>query len=344
MGRRILITGLATLWGGQLARALEADPDVDVILGLDARAPKVTLDRTEYVRTDGSYSALARIVRATQVDTIVHTSLLADSTGMTEGALHEANVIGTMNLLAAATAGTSVSHLVVRSSTVVYGSALRDPVWPREDQARTGPARNELERSLVEVEGNLADFAQDNPRTQVSLLRFADVLGPDVDTPISRALGRGIAPCVAGFDPLVQFVEQGDARRALELVVRQQIPGTYNVAADGRLPWGEVAAICEARLVPLPPVLTGAFAAPLTWAGLLDLPPELLTRLRYGGAVDNQALKAAGFAYRFTSAGAVESFAVAREGPGRAYRPAHRYNEGLEEFLAHSPAVARPEP
>ena len=79
MGRRVLVTGLGSFWGGRVAQALEEDPDVDVIIGLDTREPSVPLDRTEYVRVDESYSILSRIVRATQVDTIVHTFLVVDS-------------------------------------------------------------------------------------------------------------------------------------------------------------------------------------------------------------------------------------------------------------------------
>ena len=80
MGRRVLVTGLGTFWGGRVAQALEADPDVEVIVGLDPEEPTVELERTEYVRTDENYSILARIVKATQVDTIVHTFLVVDST------------------------------------------------------------------------------------------------------------------------------------------------------------------------------------------------------------------------------------------------------------------------
>ncbi|MEJ7583688.1 MAG: NAD-dependent epimerase/dehydratase family protein, partial [Acidimicrobiales bacterium] len=102
MGRRVLITGLGTFWGGRVAQALEAQPDVDVIIGLDTMEPKVKLERTEYVRSDENYSILSRIVKATGVDTIVHTFLVVDSTQMSARTMHEINVIGTMNLFAAA--------------------------------------------------------------------------------------------------------------------------------------------------------------------------------------------------------------------------------------------------
>src|SRR5699024_4878304 len=104
MARRVLVTGLGTFWGGRIAQALEADPSVEVIIGLDTREPRVKLERTEYVRSDENYSILSRIVRATGVDTIAHTFLVVDSTQMSSRSMHEINVIGTMNLLAAASA------------------------------------------------------------------------------------------------------------------------------------------------------------------------------------------------------------------------------------------------
>ena len=79
MGRRVLITGLDSFWGGRMAQALESEPDVEMILGLGTDDPKVPLERTEFVRSDQKYSILNRIVRATQVDTIVHTFLEINS-------------------------------------------------------------------------------------------------------------------------------------------------------------------------------------------------------------------------------------------------------------------------
>ena len=46
MGRRVLVTGLGSFWGGRVAQTLEQDPEVDVIIGLDTREPSVPLDRT----------------------------------------------------------------------------------------------------------------------------------------------------------------------------------------------------------------------------------------------------------------------------------------------------------
>ena len=344
VGRRVLITGLDSFWGGRMAQALESDPEVEMILGMGTREPSVPLERTEFVKADQTYSILSRIVGATQVDTIVHTFLVVDSTRVSSRALHEINVIGTMNLLAAAgQSGSPVRQVVVKSSTLVYGSASTDPTWFREEMPRTSPARTRVERSLLEVEGFVRDFAEDNPATVVSVLRFANVLGTDIVTPISTNLSRPICPAIAGYDPLLQFVEEDDVVRCLEHVTRQRIPGLYNVAGHGKLPWSEVTGICGTRILPISPVGTHAAAAPLVRLGLIEFPPELESVLRYGRGVDTTRIGKTGFSCRYTTAGAVESFIRAvrlRRSVGDA-PPSYTYSQDIEQFFRHSPAVVR---
>jgi UDP-glucose 4-epimerase len=325
-----------------MAQALESDLEVEMILGMGTHEPSVALERAEFVRADQTYSIVSRIVRATQVDTIVHTFLVVDSTRVSGRALHEINVIGTMNLLAAAgQSGSPVRQVVVKSSTLVYGSAATDPAWFREEMPRTSPARTRVERSLLEVEGFVRDFAEDNPATVVTVLRFANVLGTDIVTPISTNLSRPLCPAVAGYDPLVQFVEEDDVIRCMEHVTRHRVAGLYNVAGAGKLPWSEVAAVCGTHLLPLSPVATRLAAAPLVRLGLIEFPPELDGLLRYGRGVDTTRICTAGFTCRYTSAGAVASFIRAlrlRRSVGTA-PPSYTYSQDVEQFFRHSPAV-----
>jgi UDP-glucose 4-epimerase len=71
----------------------------------------------------------------------------------------------------------------------------------------------------------------------------------------------------------------------------------------------------------------------------------MLDLMRYGRGVDNRRLKRAGFQYRYTSAGAVESFARAsrlRKTVGDS-RPAYKYEREVENFFSRSPAVVKNE-
>ena len=339
MSRRVLVTGADTFWGGRMIQALETDPSMDVILGMGTRAPSVPFERAEFVRADQTYSIMNRIVKATQVDTILHTFMITNSTTVPRRAMHEINVIGTMNLLAAAgAAGSSVRHIVVKSSTLVYGSAASDPNTFLEDTPRTSPVKNSVERALVEAEGSCATSPRTTPAPGSPCSALPTSSATHLTTPISRNLSRPVCPAIFGFDPLLQFVEEDDVVRALLHVTQGGIPGLYNVAGDGRLPWSEVAAICGTRLVPLSPY-SPLKIRPL--ARLFDLPAELEDLLRYGRGVDTRRFAATGFTYNATSAGAVRSFIRAlrlRRQSGQ-QPTSYTYEHDVEQFFRHSPSV-----
>jgi UDP-glucose 4-epimerase len=90
----------------------------------------------------------------------------------------------------------------------------------------------------------------------------------------------------------------------------------------------------------LPPWGTGIVAGVLRRTGL-RIPPEMLQQLRYGRAVDNRKLKAAGYAFRATTRETVQAFArhlrVRSIGPG--VGEGYQYEREVEEFLRWSPAV-----
>jgi UDP-glucose 4-epimerase len=341
---RVLVTGLSTYWGGKLAQILENRSDVEVVVGLDTKDPTVPLERTEFVRSDTSYSILARIVKATQIDTVLHTHLIVDSTLASSRTLHEVNVIGTMSLLAAAgAAGSPVRKVVLKSSGLVYGSNFQDPYCFREEDKRTRGPKTNVERSLLEVESILRDFADDSPHVDVTLLRFANVLGDDIETPYTTALKLPVVPEIFGFDPRIQFVHEDDVVGALMYATTHAVPGVYNVGGNGNMPWSEVCAIVGKRRIPLPPILTNFAVEPLRLLRIVDMPPESLMLLRYGRHIDNDRYKRAGFRYKYTTAGTVEAFArglrladtIGNKHPG------YRWEREVESFFRHSPAVVR---
>jgi UDP-glucose 4-epimerase len=341
---RVLVTGLGTFWGSRLAQELERRRDVDVVVGVDTTEPVLPLERTEFVRTDSTHSILQRIVQATQVDTILHTHLIVDSTKLSGRAMHEINVIGTMNLLAAAGAADSpVRKIVVKSSTLVYGSNYQDPYFFREETTRTRGPQTRIERSLLECETFVRDFAEDNPHVLVTMLRFSNVLGDHMATPFAHALRMPVAPELLGFDPRLQFTHEDDVVNALMYATTHDIAGIYNVAGDGLVTWSEVCRILGRRRVPLPPLLPNVAVEPLRMLRLIDMPPEMLSLLRYGRGVDNSRFKRTGFRYKYTTAGAVDAFArtLRLQRAIGSSEPKYRYERDVETFFRHSAAVVR---
>jgi UDP-glucose 4-epimerase len=342
---RVLVTGLGTFWGSRIAQALEQHPDVELVVGVDSREPRLPLSRTEFVKADASYAILRRMVRATQVDTVLPTHLEVDSTRVSARRVHEVNVIGTMNLLAAAAAeGSAVRKIVLKTSTLVYGSNFDDPYFFRETARRTHPPTTPVERSLLEVDTMVDDFVDDHPEVAVTSLRFANVLGDDVTTVFSRMLRMPAVPEVFGYDPRLQFVHEDDVTRALAHATVHDLAGTFNVAGPGVITWGEACRAVARRRLAMPPVFTGAARVPLRLLRVIDIPPEVLSLLRYGRGVDTTAFVDAGFAYGFTTPETVDAFARAR----RLERvvgtpPEYEYEHDVEAFFRTSHAVVHPE-
>jgi UDP-glucose 4-epimerase len=340
-GRRVLITGLSTYWGGRLAQTLERDDDIEVIVGVSPEDPTCELTRTEFVRVGTQHALLARIVDAAAIDTVIDTRLIVDSPRASRRAVHENNVIGTMNILAACGGpGTPVRKVVFKSSAHVYGCERDDPAYFTESMERQHPPRTALESDILEAERAVRSFARRNRGTTTTILRCVNALGA-ITTSHSVLFSLPAVPSILGFDPRYQFIHEDDIAGVLEHAARHELPGIYNAAGDGVLALSEIATLLGKPLAPLlPPWGTGAAAAALRRVGV-RIPPEVLQQLRYGRAVDNRRLKAAGYAFRATTRETVQAFAERlrtrglRAGAGESYR----YEHEVEQFLRRSPAV-----
>jgi UDP-glucose 4-epimerase len=342
--KRILVTGLSTYWGGRLAQALEKDPGIDVIVGVDSEDPTRELERTEFVRVGAQHALLRRIVEAAEIDTVVDARLVVDSTTTSARIAHENNVIGTMNILAACGGPNStVRKLVFKSSAHFYGTAQDDPAFFTERMGRPHPPATPIERDIVEAEAAVAEFAEQCPGCEVTVLRCSNVLGPEVRTSHSALFRLPFVPMILGFDPRYQFVHEDDVVAALGHAVRNDVPGVYNVAGDGVLALSEVAGLLGKPYVPvLPPWGTGMAASVARRLGI-RVPPEMLSQLRFGRGLDNRKLKATGFVYRYTTR---ETVIKLREHMRldpilRGAREPYQYEREVEHFLRWSPHVRR---
>ena len=344
--RRVLVTGLSTYWGGRLAQALESFPEIEAIIGVDTREPTRELERTEYVKVGNQHSLIQRIVIAAEIDTVIDTRLVVDAIATSRSDAHENNVIGTLNILAACAGPDSpVRKLIFKSSAHWYGCEQDDPAFFTEEMGRQHPPRTAIERDVVEAEAAVADFADKHRDVTVTILRCANVLGPDVDTSHTRMFSLPMVPMILGFDPRYQFAHEDDVVHALEHCAFNDLEGTYNVAADGVLALSEMISLLGKRYLPiLPPLGTGLVVGPLRRLGV-RVPDEMLNQLRFGRGLDNRKLKATGFRYQYTSREAALNL-----GENMRLRPVlaganepYRYEREVEEFLRWSPNVRRDE-
>jgi UDP-glucose 4-epimerase len=289
--RRVLITGIAGQFAGLVARALEDRDDVHEIIGVDVREPSHDLRRTEFVRADIRNPLVARVITASDVDTVVHmATTAAPSAAGGRARMKELNVIGAMQLLAACQKAPSLRRFVLKSTTAVYGSAHDDPALFREDaQPRTTPAHG-FAKDAVEIEGYTRAFGRRRPDVDLTVLRFANFLGGRVQGALDSLFSLPVVPTVMGFDPRLQFVHEEDGVEVLTRAVTGSHPGIFNVAGPGVLYLSQCARIAGRPTAPVPPPLVSAVAGAFRRNHRADVAADQLQFLRYGRGVDTTRL------------------------------------------------------
>jgi UDP-glucose 4-epimerase len=315
-GRRILITGVGSTIGCSLAAALERDPEVEHVVGIDTRTPPGALERTEIVDADIRNPVISKVVPQARVDTVVHNQIVRfPSPGMSPRAMHDINVIGTLQLLAACERSDSIRTIIIRGSAGIYGAEPHAPQFFREDMTRLFALRTRFQRDVAEIENYFQTFARRSPGVTCSVLRYQPAIGPSLDTQITRYLSLPLVPTYLGFDPRLQFIHERDALGALLAVVRQPPRGAVNVAGPGTIGLVRMVRLAGKPMLPIASPLFGAVTGAAQRAGLLSFSDDFRRLLRYGRGVDVRRLtREVGFRPRFSTPEAVGDYLAGQRG------------------------------
>ena len=317
----VLVTGVSRFLGGHLAARLAADPSIERVLGVDTAPPgpdlRSRMGGVEFVRADIRNPLIAKVIARADVDTVVHAALSPDPSGTWGSATKEMSVLGTMQLLAACQKAPSVRRVVLESTTAVYGASPLDPALFDETMTPNDLPTSGYARDAAEIEGYLRGFARRRADVSTTVLRFASLVGPRIDTVVTRYFALPVVPTVLGYDARLQLLHEEDALAVLERAVAHDLPEVVNVAADGVLLLSQ--AIRRAGRVPLPvpPPAVGVVGRALALARIASFSPEQLRLLDFGRVVDTTRLHTEfGFTPRWTTTQAFDDFVR-----GRALRP-----------------------
>lgn len=321
MPKVVLITGVSRFLGTNLAAQLAADPTVDRVIGIDSAQPRRAdlprLGRTEFVRADIRNPLIAKVIAQAHVDTVVHTPLLAAGRAASgSGFTRELALVGTMQLLSACQKSESVRRIVIRSTTAVYGSGPRDPGVFTEDMHAVGYAARGYAKDAVEVEGYVRGFIRRRPDVPVTILRLASLVGPTIDSPMTRYLAMPIVPTSLGFDPRLQLLHESDALEVLQLATlgdTAATAGVVNVAGDGIVLLSQAVRRAGRVRLPVPAPAMAAVGGLVRNSGVLEVSAEHASFLNYGRVVDTTRLRTRfGFTPRYTTAQALDSYVAGR--------------------------------
>ena len=309
-GRRVLITGVGSQVGSLLAAQLERDPDVEYVAGLDMRRPKLPLEHTEFIDADIRDPQIGRVIPPTGVDTIVHEQIVRQpGPRMSSRAMHDINVIGTLQLLAACERVPTLRTIVVRGSAGVYGAEPQAPQFFDEEMATLFPLRTRFQRDVAEIENYFETYSRRHANVSCTMLRYQPAIGPGVRTQITRYLSQPVCPTYMGFDPRIQLVHIDDALEAIGAAVRNPVPGPVNVAGPGTIGLARMIRLAGKRALPIAAPLFGAVTSTGRRLGLDTQSEDFQRLLRYGRGVDIRRLTdEVGYTPRHSTVDAVEDW------------------------------------
>src|SRR5215813_6873278 len=292
----VLVTGACRFLGGYLTARLAQNPLVNHVIAVDAIAPSKDLlrrmGRAEFVRADIRNPFIAKVIRNGDVDTVVHAAAAsyAPRSGGT-AALKELNVMGAMQLFAACQKAPSVRRVVLKSTSEVYGSSPHDPVMFTEDSSSRRPLRGGFAKDSLDIEGYVRGLGRRRPDIAVTILRLANMIGPAMDTTLSRYLAGPVVPTMFGRDARLQLLHEQDALGALERATMAGKSGTFNIGADGIIMLSQ--AIRRAGRIPLPVPGFGVWALDsLRRANrYTEIDREQFNYLSYGRVMDTTRMR-----------------------------------------------------
>ena len=113
--------------------------------------------------------------------------------------MHDVNVIGSLQLLAALEKAPTVRTIVVRGSAGIYGAEPHAPQFFTEEMTRLFPLRSRFQRDVAEIENYFETYSRRHPEVVCTMLRYQPAIGPSVDSQITRYLSLPACPTYLGL-------------------------------------------------------------------------------------------------------------------------------------------------
>ena len=301
---RIAVTGSSGYLGQAVLCALEADPQVERIVGLDIvpgrQEGKVTL-----MRVDVRDPNLGRLLREEKVDALVHMAFIIEA-ARDPVAARDINVNGTANVLRAA-AEAGVGRFLMVSSMAIYGAWPDNPVPLTEDVAPRPNPDDPYGQQKMQAEWLCRDFAEAHPEVAVSIMRPCAISGPGFRSPFLEIMRRApFLPIPKGGTGSAQFIHEQDAARLIALMISRGASGTFNGVGIGTMPWRAIYERLGKPIVELPRRVLNSALSLLWRVGVMPIIPVQMSMMADPMVLSgDRVLQKLGFSPRYSTEAAM---------------------------------------
>ncbi|RJL33520.1 NAD-dependent epimerase/dehydratase family protein [Bailinhaonella thermotolerans] len=213
-----------------------------------------------------------------------------------------------------ASAAARVKRVVLVTSAMVYGADAENPVPLPEDSPVAAEPDSGVVGDYLEIESLARRSLRSHPGLSLTVLRPAALVGPGVDTVVTRHFEAPRLLVVKGSLPSWQFCHVDDLVSALQLAALGEVTGVVAVGSEGWLTQEQVEETSGLRRFELPAGLTFGTAQRLHRLGVTPAPATDLHYVVYPWVVDPATLRAAGWKPAWTNEAALSELLALREG------------------------------
>jgi nucleoside-diphosphate-sugar epimerase len=293
----VAVTAAATSVGEHIVRALLArcaeGAAIGTVVGLGAE--RGSADGVHWRLVSPASPELARSLHG--VDALIHVAASTDlAVDLKAGArTRRERAIRQIQTVVISAAAAGVAHLVVVTSAMAYGASPANAVPLPEDAPLAADPDEGQVGDLLAVEQVLRAAAQVHPGLAVTVVRPAALVGPDIDTLITRHFEAPRLLTVKGGCPAWQFCHVEDLATALVTTVELNLGPVVTVASEGWMTQTDVEAVSGMRPVELSQSMALGIGQRLHRVGILPFPATDLVYSVYPWAVSSTTLAAAGW-------------------------------------------------
>jgi UDP-glucose 4-epimerase len=281
---RVVVTGISSDFGTVIAPILFADAEVEEVVGIDLRDPRVEHAKLRFEREDVRSPRMVELFAGCEV--VVHLAFVVGEIHDKERT-HSINLGGSKNVIGAA-AEAGVSRLVMYC---FYDKA--------------------------EVEHYIEWWERRHPDSEMVVTRIRPpfIVGPNFGNPaVERFCARSNTIPASTGDGGIQLLWEDDLAQAFYLAAKQAAPGPFNVGTDDSISAEELAEIHGQRLRKVPVKVAAPLADVLFRLRVSPVSSDWV--IAGEGIVSSEKIKRElGWRSRFTSAEAARMLLVQRGRP-----------------------------
>ncbi|MBB4701113.1 nucleoside-diphosphate-sugar epimerase [Sphaerisporangium siamense] len=304
----VAVTGAASGLGREFLSRVASSADFRRVVAIDDQRGDVP-DVTWRV-LDVRDPLLAN--RISDVDVLVH--LATDYSLDSDPGERRAYNLRAAQTVLTASAAARVRRVVLVTSAMVYGAAPDNAVPLPEDAPVAAEPDSGVVGDHLEIEALVRRALRSHPGLEVTVLRPAAVVGPGIDTVVTRHFEAPRLLTVKGSEPRWQFCHVDDLVSALEMAALGLVSGVVTVGGDGWLEMEQVEEISGLRRFELPAGVTFGTAQRLHRLGITPAPATDLHYVVYPWVVDCASLRAAGWKPAWTNEAALQQLLELGEG------------------------------